>query len=298
MRYWKKRSVANRTWVPFCLLLILALVSPASPGGLATVAHASPESNPIPKQNPDKPSVQTERRLAIIIDDFGNAMGGTEDMINLPVKLTVAVMPFMRTTAEDAKRAHERGHDVIVHLPMEPKQGRAEWLGPGAILSKMSDEEVRRKVEEAIDNVPYAAGINNHMGSKITEDKRVMGIILEVCMERGLFFVDSKTNYWSITSELRASKGLPDLNNDIFLDDVHSIRHITGQLRKVQELLDQKGKCVAIGHVGVKGKITAAALQQSIPELKAKGVKFVGISELAREYYIPGTHSRPGFTLP
>lgn len=81
----------------------------------------------------------------MIIDDLGNRMDGTDEILDLPVKLTVAVMPFLETTQEDARRAHERGHDVIVHLPMEPKQGRPEWLGPGAILSSMTDEEIRRR---------------------------------------------------------------------------------------------------------------------------------------------------------
>jgi uncharacterized protein len=240
------------------------------------------------------------RKLAVIIDDLGNRMGGTDEVLNLPVKLTVAVMPFLETTQEDARRAHERGHDVIVHLPMEPKQGRPEWLGPGAILSSMTDEEIRRKVEAAVDQVPYAVGMNNHMGSKVTGDERVMSVILEVCRERGLFFVDSKTNYWSVIPRLSEEKGLPRLENDIFLDDVGSEEHVTGQLRQVLELLkkNKRGSCVTIGHVGVQGKTTAAALKKNIPILQAEGVNFIGISDLAREQISPGIQPGPGFTLP
>ncbi|GJM81210.1 hypothetical protein HMSSN139_37060 [Paenibacillus sp. HMSSN-139] len=136
---------------------------------------------------------------------------------------------------------------MIVHLPMEPKQGRPEWLGPGAILSSMTDEEIRRKVEAAVDQVPYAVGMNNHMGSKVTGDERVMSVILEVCRERGLFFVDSKTNYWSVIPRLSEEKGLPRLENDIFLDDVGSEEHVTGQLRQVLELL-KKNKTRQLRH--------------------------------------------------
>ncbi|RCX21547.1 divergent polysaccharide deacetylase [Fontibacillus phaseoli] len=185
---------------------------------------------------------------------------------------------------------------MLLHLPMEPKQGKPEWLGPGAILSRMSDEEVRTAVEKAIDNVPYAKGINNHMGSKITGDERIMAVILDVCRERGLLFVDSKTNYRSVTAQISEKKGMPNLYNDIFLDDVHSSRHIAGQLRKVQEFLDKKGQCVAIGHVGINGKLTAATLKQSLPEFQAKGVKFIGISELA--YEGPSVGPGRGVTLP
>lgn len=88
---------------------------------------------------------------------------------------------------KDAIAAHEKGMDVIVHMPMEPKSGRPEWLGPGAITSSLTDAEVRERVEKAIDDVPYAIGMNNHMGSKVTSDKRIMSIVLDVCRERGLF---------------------------------------------------------------------------------------------------------------
>lgn len=297
-----KKNITKRIGLLLCLLLLNPIggitnvqadqsVLFAPPAPSAPLSQDGRTQDPVTKKD-------SERRLAIIIDDLGNSMGGTEEILNLPVKVTVAVMPFMRTTEQDARRAHELGHDVLIHMPMEPKQGKPEWRGPGAILSGMTDEEVRKKVEEAIDNVPFAKGINNHMGSKITGDDRIMAVILQVCRERGLFFVDSKTNYWSVTSQISEKMGMPRLSNDIFLDDVHNTRHIAGQLNKIQELLDQKGKCVAIGHVGVKGAITAATLKQYVPEFQARGVRFIGISELAKEQKGPGTEPGRGVTSP
>ncbi|HEY4391323.1 MAG TPA: divergent polysaccharide deacetylase family protein, partial [Paenibacillus sp.] len=153
------------------------------------------------------------------------------------------------------------------------------------------------KVEAAIKNVPYAVGINNHMGSKITGDKRIMGVILEVCKEHGLFFVDSKTNYHSIVGEICDEKGMPRLQNHIFLDDVHSVSHVTGQLRKVQERLQQQSPCVTIGHVGVGGLATAEALKRQIPEMKQKGIHFIGILDVAQAEESPGNPGL-GVTLP
>ncbi|MEK4510114.1 divergent polysaccharide deacetylase family protein [Paenibacillus anaericanus] len=239
-----------------------------------------------------------EQKLAVIIDDLGNGMKGTEEIMMMPVKLTVAVMPFLPTTVADARRAHEQGHDVILHLPMEPKQGNPKWLGPGAILSNMTDQDVRQRVEAAIDNVPFAVGINNHMGSRITGDERVMSIILDVCRERGLFFIDSRTNYRSVVSKLSGLKGMPEVHNHIFLDDVHTERHISGQLLKVQEQLMQEGRCVTIGHVGVHGLKTASVLKQSIPAFQKQGVTFVGVADLVAEKESPGLSPGPGVILP
>lgn len=225
---------------------------------------------------------QALSRVAVIIDDFGNSMRGTEEMFNLPVKITVAAMPFLRSSEQDARRAHELGFDVLAHLPMEPRQGKPEWLGPGAVLTSMNDAEVRGRVEAALDNVPYAIGINNHMGSKVTGDERVMGIVLAVCKERGLFFVDSHTNYRSVAGRMARELGMPPVENHIFLDDVHSASHVAKQMKLVQERALSQKFCVTIGHVGIQGKETAAGIRSGIAGMKDK-VQFVGISDLVRE---------------
>ncbi|WP_082423270.1 divergent polysaccharide deacetylase family protein [Paenibacillus dakarensis] len=230
----------------------------------------------------DAPKAPPGHKLAVIIDDFGNGQKGTDQMMNLPIKITVAVMPFLPTSKSDAEQAHKMGHDVIIHMPMEPKQGKAKWLGPGAITSDMTDEEVRKQMEKAIDQIPHAIGVNNHMGSKITGDKRIMSVILDVCKERGLFFIDSKTNYHSITAALAAEKGMPSIWNDIFLDDVHTVKHVTKQLNLAAEYAEKNKSCITIGHVGTFGERTAAALQMAAPELKQR-VRFVGIQELVQE---------------
>ncbi|MET3847264.1 MULTISPECIES: divergent polysaccharide deacetylase family protein [unclassified Paenibacillus] len=228
--------------------------------------------------------MKPDKKVAIIIDDFGNGQGGTEEMLSLPIKLTVAIMPFLPTSKTDAELAHKQGHDVIVHMPMEPKQGNPKWLGPGAITSNMSNEEIRKRVEEAIDNVPYAVGMNNHMGSKITGDERIMSIVLEVCRERGLFFVDSKTNYHSVVGKLAVQMGMPPVANNIFLDDRHTVSHVSKQMKAVETWASEHQNCVTIGHVGVQGKKTAEAIRQSITGMQ-NSVSFVGISDLVRDIW-------------
>lgn len=251
------------------LSAVVVLMAVLVPGSLSAMAAPETENNP------------ARSRVAIIVDDFGNNMRGTDEMFALPVKITVAVMPFLPTSEQDARRAHERGYDVLVHLPMEPRQGKPEWLGPGAVLTGMTDAEVRERVEAALDNVPYAIGINNHMGSKVTGDERVMGIVLAVCKERGLFFVDSHTNYRSVAGRMARELGLPPVENHIFLDDIHTAGHVMKQMRLVQERALNQRYCVTIGHVGIQGKETAAGIRSGIAEMK-DSVDFVGISELVK----------------
>lgn len=224
-----------------------------------------------------------KKSLAIVIDDFGNNMQGTEEMLNLPINLTVAVMPFMPTTKKDAELAHKNGHEVIVHLPMEPKHGKKSWLGPGAITTNLSNAEIRKRTKAAIKNVPYAIGMNNHMGSKVTEDERIMKVILEVCKEQGIFYLDSQTTNKSVVSKLATELNVPFLVNNFFFDDVYTTKHVTKQADTLAKGLIDIDQIIAIGHVGVFGPEMVNVLKEYIPVYE-NTANIVSLSELIPEY--------------
>ncbi|WP_235827883.1 divergent polysaccharide deacetylase family protein [Brevibacillus migulae] len=215
---------------------------------------------------------QPIKKVAFVIDDFGNNMAGTKEMMDMSIPLAVAVMPFLPTTQRDAIWAHEKKHEVLVHLPMEPRKGKKHWLGPGAITTDLSDEEIRSRVNKAIDDVPFAIGVNNHMGSKATADPRVMGIIMEVCKERGLFYLDSRTTSKSVAALLAQEKGVPFLENSLFLDDQYTTKHIRKQMELLCKNIDKQRVCIAIGHVGPPGKKTARVLRDYIERIKQDAV--------------------------
>ncbi|HZH58106.1 MAG TPA: divergent polysaccharide deacetylase family protein [Metabacillus sp.] len=225
------------------------------------------------------PESKNQKHVAIVIDDFGNDMKGTEEILSLPIPLTVAVMPFLPTTKKDAELAHKKGHEVILHLPMEPLHGKKSWLGPGAITSNLSTKEVRERVIKAIEDVPYAVGMNNHMGSKITSDPRIMRIILEVCQEKGLYYLDSKTTGKSVVGKLANELGVPYLENELFIDEQYTTSHILKQANLLLKRIEKDTDIIAIGHVGIAGEKTASVLKQYVPKVKEKAQP-VTLSEL------------------
>lgn len=151
----------------------------------------------------------------------------------------------------------------------------------GAISTDLSDAEIRKRVEEAIDNVPYAVGMNNHMGSKITADERIMRIVLTVCKERGLFFLDSRTTFKTVVPKVTQEIGVPALGNDVFLDDVYTEQHVAKQMTIARKHLESHETCIVIGHVGPSGLKTAAVLKASIPTMQSDGqVQFVKLTSL------------------
>jgi polysaccharide deacetylase 2 family uncharacterized protein YibQ len=253
-------------------------------GAVCTRAAASaPEGEtgardtPLRQESPASPL----SKAAIVIDDFGNNMQGTQEMLDLPIPITVAVMPGLPSTVPDAEMAHAKGKEVIIHLPMEPVKGKKSWLGPGSITTDLTDKEIRARVEAAVDEIPYAIGMNNHMGSKATADPRVMRIVLKVCKERNLFFLDSRTTGKSVIGELCAELGVKTANNGLFFDEVYTLEHIMKQVERFKKHMGKHEQGIAIGHVGPPGKKTAFALKKAASEMSGK-VEFVPVRELVK----------------
>lgn len=233
----------------------------------------------------DTSSIRTDLNskgyIILIIDDFGNHGDGTDEMIDLNIPITAAVMPFMPYSSADAKAAHNANLEVILHLSMEPNVGKKEWLGPRGITCDLSNEDIKAIVYDGLNEVKYAVGINNHMGSKATQDKRVMRAILEVAKEKNLFFVDSKTSPNSVISEIAKELNVPCFSRDVFLDGTKDTNHIRNQILKLGDIAFKKGYAIGIGHVGIEGgKPTAQAIKSAYPLLAEKGIRFITVTQL------------------
>jgi uncharacterized protein len=226
------------------------------------------------------PPNQSAKQVSIIIDDLGNGLKGTDKIFSIKAPLTVAVMPLLRTSKDDAIRAQRAGFEVLLHLPMEFYHGKKEWLGPGAITTQMSTEEIKKQVRADLDSVPYVKGVNNHMGSKATADERVVRAVMGVVKERGLFFVDSATSPDSKVIRVAREMGVPVTKRDIFLDNINSRLAIDRQLNRLIEEGLARGNCIAIGHVGIQGTNTSSAIASSLPVIRREGIQIVPVSSL------------------
>ncbi|MDQ0976497.1 polysaccharide deacetylase 2 family uncharacterized protein YibQ [Neobacillus niacini] len=231
-------------------------------------------------------------KAAIIIDDFGGGTGGVRDFLEGNIPITAAVMPFTENSKKHAEWAHKNGFEVIVHLPMQPKRGKRSWLGPKPITVDLSHKEVKKRVEEALKSVPHAVGMNNHMGSLAVEDEEVVRAIVEVAKERKLYIIDSGTSPKSKFPELAKEMNVPLLKRDVFLDDISSSSHVRKQMKRLAKITEFTGRGIAIGHVGVTGKVCSVGIFQSMEEYKQRNIKIVPASQLfstqlTEQYLIP-----------
>ena len=158
---------------------------------------------------------------------------------------------------------------------MEP-QGEAS-LGANAILVGLDDEEIRRRVRRALQRVPHARGINNHMGSKATADKRVMRLVLSELKDRNLLFLDSRTTASSVAYQLAVDMDIRAFNRDLFIDEIADAPTIRDKLWELAAIAAQSGQAIGVGH---NRRETLIALSTALPQLEKRGFRFVLVSQL------------------
>jgi polysaccharide deacetylase 2 family uncharacterized protein YibQ len=141
----------------------------------------------------------------------------------------------------------------------------------------MDDDELREKTEAALRAVPGAKGVNNHMGSRLSEDERAMTPVLQVLAAHGLFFLDSRTSAQSVGYRTARSLGLPAAERHVFLDRDPTPEAIRQQFQRLLELSRTRGSAVAIGHPLPE---TLQVLTEEVPKAKEAGFVFVPVSDL------------------
>jgi hypothetical protein len=260
----------------FDVLLVVA-----APSRVASLAPTAPPTRlPSPTATPrPRPAPGARGRLAILLDDAGQSMDSVSAVAGLPTEVGVAVLPFLPHSAEIAETMHASGHEVWLHLPMEPEGYPASNPGPGAVFVGMADAEIRAAVHAAINNVPHAVGVNNHMGSRASANLRVMTWVMQELKARGLAFIDSRTTRGTVAEDAARALGVPAGRRHVFLDNTRSVAAIRGQLDEAVERCRLDGATIAIGHLEA---VTVQTLAEELPGLAARGAVLVRPSSLLR----------------
>jgi hypothetical protein len=235
----------------------------------------------IPSSSPGQPPSYLPRPgaplIALVIDDNGYSLEQSRAFISLPFPLTLSVLPSLEYSRKVAQEALKGGKEVILHCPMESYQGN-EWLGPGAVLTSMSDEEIRAQIEADLYDVPGASGVNNHMGTKATEDSRVMRALLSYLQDRKLFFLDSRVTSASKAEEVGMELGTLVLKNDLSLDHEPDPKAIREKMKRLKEIARHKGMAIGIAHVYTRNLLPL--IQEGIASWEEEGFKLVRLSEV------------------
>lgn len=218
-------------------------------------------------------------RVAIVMDDLGQNPEAAQELLGTRAALTFSVMPQLPYSRQTAEAAHQVGVEVMLHLPMQPLANSAPDVSPREIREGMDGEEVTRTIENDLASVPWVAGVNNHMGSRATEDAQLMTEVMTALRRRQLYFVDSRTTPDSVALKVARSLSVPSFYRSVFLDDVRTVPYTVEQLRKLCRIAERQGAALAIGH---PYPTTLAALKQFLPNLERENIELVPVSHLLR----------------
>ncbi len=185
--------------------------------------------------------------LVLVIDDVGYNLDGLKPFLDIPVPITFAVLPQLDYSKESARLIAEAGQEIILHLPLESQSGQNP--GPGTLRSDMSNRDLRRELERNVDSVPGLVGMNNHMGSRGTEDVRIVREVLQFASERSMLFLDSRTTAQSVVPLMAEAVEIPFIERDVFLDNQKEKAYIMDAIEQGKAVARQKGHAVLIGHV-------------------------------------------------
>jgi polysaccharide deacetylase 2 family uncharacterized protein YibQ len=218
-------------------------------------------------------------RAAIVIDDLGQDLDAARKLIRQPYPLTFSVLPDLAHSIETAREAHAAGRAIMLHLPMEPEPAAGVYPGPGEITVGMRGDAVAQMIREDLSSVPFAGGVNNHMGSRATTDAKLMAEVMRVLAARGLYFVDSRTTAETNALVEARRLGLPSFYRSVFLDDTETVAYTLEQLRNFRRTVQEHGVALAIGH---PHQTTIAALAQFLPEFAQADIQLMPASQLVR----------------
>ena len=216
--------------------------------------------------------------IAIVIDDAGLDQPRTARTVLLPGPVTISYLPYARDLQPQVNAARKAGHEVMLHMPMEPSSASVD-PGPHALLAKYDRQKILNEMTWMLDQFDGYVGVNNHMGSKFTSDPDRMKIVMEVMKSRGLMFLDSRTSAKSVGFSTANEFGVPAITRDVFIDDADDDAKIADMLARIERVAAKQGYAIAIGHPRDR---TLKALQNWIPLLKAKGFVLVPATEVLR----------------
>jgi len=238
---------------------------------------------PVELRRQPPPGRRGRPRIAIIIDDLGRRVQDLDALERLGIPLTYSVLPYESRTPQVAAALRRRDAEFLCHLPMEAKGGAS--AGPGALMLSMTRDELVAATRRALAAVPGAAGVNNHMGSAISADRRAITTVLEIIGEEGLYYIDSRTGIDTLGYSVARQLGIPAGERQVFLDAERDPEAIRLEFERLLAISAERGGAIAIAHPFPE---TLEVLAAVLPAATAEGFEFVTAHALLESSNLSG----------
>lgn len=222
------------------------------------------------------PEVNGRPTITVVIDDLGVDRKRTARAIDLPAPLTLSFLTYASGLERQAASARASGHELLVHVPMEPV-GKNVDPGPNVLEIGMGHDAIRQRLDWGLSRFSAYVGVNNHMGSRFTANRNGMAVVMAELKRRGLLFLDSRTTGATVGPALAREYQVPLAQRNVFLDNVNTVAAVNARLEETEELARRRGFAVAIGH---PRDATLKALERWLAALPERGFVLVPLSAI------------------
>ena len=224
----------------------------------------------------DLPELPSKGKLIFVFDDAGHNLEQLQYFLDLPFPCTIAVLPKLPNSIETARRIRAAGKELILHQPMQAVNPNVD-PGKGAVKPGMNREEIKKIVASNVEEIGPIAGMNNHEGSLITSDEEAMEAVLELCREKNIYFLDSRTSSKSVVPQVAKKLNMSIWERAVFLDNKRDKAYMKKQIIEGLEIASQRGEAIMIGHVFTVD--LAILLKEMYSDLTQEGYTFSTISK-------------------
>ncbi|NLE65346.1 MAG: divergent polysaccharide deacetylase family protein [Elusimicrobia bacterium] len=280
-----RRGVSYQTVIIWALLLVVAVQGFL----LCSRRPRTPVLPPVKQEEQKKvlppPRGDVVGRIAVVLDDWGYNKGHCRQLEEMPIPVGVAILPNLPYSQDVLACSQKAGKEPMLHLPLEPHRVYEKYPEGYYLTTQMSDADIRSTLERMLREMPGIVGVNNHTGSKATEDPRVMKVVLGILKRRKLFFVDSVTTDRSVCSPVARELRMRISRRDVFLDNENSRGAIERQFASAVRIARKRGNALIIGH---DRALTLQILKEQAEKLSKEGIEFIPVREYIRRYEDPG----------
>ncbi|MCG8511343.1 MAG: divergent polysaccharide deacetylase family protein, partial [Rhodospirillales bacterium] len=254
--------------------------APAAPPAQSAAATGPPEGQPETWRQYALavPDPGEKPMIAIVIDDMGMDRKRSARAAGLPGPLTLSFLAYAEDLPGQGAKARAGGHELMLHVSMEPSSKTVD-PGPNVLLIGDPPDEIRRRLVWGLERFDGFVGINNHMGSKFTEYRAGMDVVMAELKARGLLFLDSRTTPRSVGALAARAAGVPMVQRNVFLDNVNEVAAVKARLAETERVARRTGAAIAIGH---PRDATLRALAEWVPTLAERGFVLVPLSAIVR----------------
>ena len=225
-----------------------------------------------------QPLLEDTYKVSIVIDDLGESYKTFKKLLAMNIPFTFSILPFQTNSIRIANEAHEKSREVILHLPLEPQDSLNHSINHGTLLTSMNKTQLLDQLERNMNAVPHISGVSNHMGSKFTEDKGKMELLLKAIKEKKLYFLDSRTTRNTVGYKLAKAMDIKTAQRNLFIDNNKERLSIEERLKSIPRIAKRNdGHAIVIGH---PYPATIRALEKTLPILEEQGITFVPLSQM------------------